>query len=93
MPFLHRQVEAISPRAILLLGTVALKSLMQTPQGITRHRGRWMEYRGIPVMPTFHPAYLLRNPGGKRDTFGDLKELLQRYDALHGKRTLPSPSF
>ena len=80
LPFLERQIDALRPDAILLLGSVALKSLFNTPQGIMRHRGRWMSYRNIPVMPTFHPAYLLRNPADKRKTFEDLKALRKRLE-------------
>jgi uracil-DNA glycosylase len=84
LPFLEKQVDAIDPTVILLLGSVALKTLLGTQAGIVRHRGTWMEYRGIPVMPTFHPAYLLRNAGDKRKTFEDLKALKRRMDELSG---------
>ena len=86
LPFLERQLRAIRPKMILVLGSVALKSLFSTSAGITRQRGVWMEREGIPVLPTFHPAYLLRNPAGKRDTFNDLKALRQRYDQIGGYR-------
>jgi len=59
-PFLFRQIEAIRPRVIVTLGAPATKLLLGTSAGITRLRGNWHEFRGIPVMPTFHPAYLLR---------------------------------
>lgn len=93
MPFLERQIEAIRPKVILVLGSVALKALFGADAGITRARGRWIERGGVPVMPTFHPAYLLRNPAGKRDAFADLKALGVRYQELGGKRTRPSPRF
>ncbi len=86
LPFLERQIAAIQPKVIVVLGTVALKNLFDTSQGIMRNRGVWREYKGIPAMPTFHPAYLLRNPEGKRDTFNDLKVAARRYMELGGKR-------
>lgn len=92
-PFLEAQIRAIAPKLILVLGGVAFKALMHTEQGITRSRGRWMVYRDpeqdlqIPVMPTFHPAYLLRTPEDKRHTFADLKEVRARYDREGGRRT------
>lgn len=86
LPFLHRQIRAIAPRVILVLGSVALKNLLDTTQGITRARGVWVDFEGIPVMPTFHPAYLLRQPQQKRLTFQDLKAVRARYDTLGGRR-------
>ncbi|TNE89250.1 MAG: uracil-DNA glycosylase [Deltaproteobacteria bacterium] len=93
MPFLDRQLEALQPKVILVLGTVALRALLGDDLRITRARGLWHERRGIPVMPTFHPAYLLRNPAGKRDTFADLKAVGVRYQELGGKRSKPAPKF
>ncbi|MCE2391815.1 MAG: uracil-DNA glycosylase [Proteobacteria bacterium] len=60
-PFLERQIEAIAPLAIVALGKPAISTLMGRPIPITKLRGQWQEWRGYPVMPTFHPAYLLRN--------------------------------
>jgi DNA polymerase len=85
-PFLERQILAIQPKVILVLGSVALKALLGTPQGIMKLRGSWQQWRGIPVLPTFHPAYLLRNPADKRKTFDDLKRLKQFYDTNAGRR-------
>jgi uracil-DNA glycosylase len=85
-PFLERQLQVLRPKVILLLGSVALKSLFHDSAGITRQRGVWMERNGVPTLPTFHPAYLLRNPAEKRNTFNDLKVLRTRYDALGGFR-------
>lgn len=85
-PFLDRQIRAIEPKVMLVLGTVAFKTLFETRQGIMRNRGIWKEYDGVPVMPTLHPAYLLRNPSGKRQVFEDLKALRARYDELDGRR-------
>jgi DNA polymerase len=85
-PFLQRQIRAVQPKAILVLGSVALQHLMGV-KGITRNRGREMRYRDeVLTIPTFHPAYLLRRPEDKRKTFEDLKLLKQRYDDLGGKR-------
>ena len=86
LPFLHRQIRAVQPKIMLVLGTVAFKTLFDTTDGITRSRGQWREWEGIPTMPTFHPAYLLRKPGDKRLTFSDLKEARARYDGLGGRR-------
>jgi len=85
-PFLERQLRAIQPRLLLVLGSVALRSLLDPDGRITRMRGRWLAWEGIPAMPTFHPAYLLRQPGQKRLTFEDLKQVRARYDALGGRR-------
>jgi uracil-DNA glycosylase len=85
-PFLDAQLRAIAPKVILLLGAVAYRTVFRTDAGIMRNRGRWHEYGGVPVMPTFHPAYLLRSPQDKRLTFDDLKQLRDRYDRLGGVR-------
>ncbi|MFT4627283.1 MAG: uracil-DNA glycosylase family 4 [Myxococcota bacterium] len=86
-PFLERQLDALQPKVVLVLGSVALRTLFDDPRArITRERGQWREYRGVPVLPTFHPAYLLRQPQDKRQTFADLKALRTRYDELGGRR-------
>jgi len=81
-PFLEAQLQAIRPKLVLVLGAVAYQALFRTDTAISGVRGRWQDYQGIPVMPTFHPAYLLRNPAEKRHTFADLKMVRQRYDEL-----------
>ncbi len=86
MPFLRAQIEAIDPKVLLVLGSVPYRSLFPGATGITRARGKWHEYRGLPAMPTFHPAYLLRKPQDKRLTFEDLKAVRARYDELGGRR-------
>jgi uracil-DNA glycosylase family 4 len=79
IPFLDRQLELLRPRVIVALGATAVQGLLGTTEGITRLRGQWKLYRGqIPVMPTFHPAYLLRTPQAKRDVWKDLQEVLRR---------------
>jgi DNA polymerase len=79
MPFLQEQIELIEPEAIVALGATAVQGLLGTSEGITRLRGKWKLYRGrIPVMPTFHPAYLLRTPEAKREVWEDLQAVLRQ---------------
>ncbi|MEZ4318985.1 MAG: uracil-DNA glycosylase [Myxococcota bacterium] len=91
-PFMEAQLRALQPKVVLVLGSVAWRTLMETEQGITRARGRWHVWRDpgsdleVPVMPTFHPAYLLRKPEDKRLTFADLKAVRKRYDDEGGRR-------
>jgi DNA polymerase len=66
VPFLRRQIESIQPRLLCALGRVAAQTLLETTTPISQLRGRFHEYDGIKLMPTFHPAYLLRNPHDKR---------------------------
>lgn len=73
MPFLQRQIELVAPRVIVALGTFAAQTLLGVKTPITRMRGTWHDFRGIKVMPTFHPAYLLRTPGDKRLVWADIK--------------------
>jgi uracil-DNA glycosylase len=84
--FLLRQLEIIGPRLIIALGNHAAKTLLRTEVGITRLRGRFHAYHGIPLMPTFHPAYLLRNPDEKRPAWQDLKMVMAEMDRLGLKR-------
>lgn len=77
-PFLQRQVEAIGPEVICALGKFAAQTLLATETPISRLRGRFHEYRGIPVMPTFHPAFLLRNEARKRDTWEDVQKIMAK---------------
>jgi DNA polymerase len=81
MPFLVRQIEMIDPAVIVLLGRIAARFLLGTTAPISSYRGRWTSWRGRDVLPTFHPAYLLRNPAAKREAWVDLKTLKQRLDA------------
>jgi DNA polymerase len=79
MPYLDEQLELIAPRVIVALGATAVQGLLGTSEGIMRLRGKWKSYRGqIDVMPTFHPAYLLRTPAAKREAWEDLQEVLRR---------------
>lgn len=74
-PFLFRQIDAIKPKVIVALGKFAAQSLLRTTEPITRLRGRAFTYRGATLIPTFHPAYLLRNPSSKRDVWEDMKKV------------------
>jgi DNA polymerase len=74
-PFLLREIDVIRPDVIVVLGNTAMKNLLDTKEGITKLRGQFMDYRGIKVMPTFHPAYLLRDPSKKRETWEDMKKV------------------
>ncbi len=77
-PYLIRQLELIKPKVIVTLGQTPQLALTGVKQGITKLRGSWLDWRGIPVMPTFHPAYLLRNPPAKKPFWEDLKEVMRR---------------
>jgi DNA polymerase len=74
-PFLFRQVAAIRPKVIVALGKFAAQSLLRTTDPITRLRGRSFNYRGATLIPTFHPAFLLRNPSSKREVWEDMKKV------------------
>ena len=75
LPFLEAQLRIVQPRVICVLGSVAAKALLGPHVSIMRVRGKLREYQGIPLIPTFHPAYLLRNPAAKRDAWEDLKKV------------------
>jgi uracil-DNA glycosylase family 4 len=72
-PFLFQQIDVIKPKVIVALGTFAARALLRTLDPISRLRGRVFEYRGAKLIPTFHPAYLLRNPSSKREVWEDMK--------------------
>ncbi len=76
--FLDRQLALIQPEYICCLGTIAAQTLLETDTPIGRLRGKFVDYKGIPVMCTYHPAYLLRNPSAKKDVWEDMKILLRR---------------
>ena len=80
-PFLLREIAAVQPEVIVVLGNTAMKNLLDTREGITRLRGTFQNYKGIKVMPTFHPAYLLRDPSKKRETWEDLKKVRNYLDS------------
>jgi len=81
-PFLKEQLGAIKPRLIVCLGKFAAQTLLQSNAAVSSLRGQWKTYEGIPLMPTFHPAYLLRTPEAKRVVWDDLKEVMARMDEL-----------
>ncbi len=72
-PFLFRQIDVIKPKVIVALGKFAAQTLLRTLDPISRLRGRVYDYRGAKLIPTFHPAYLLRNPSSKREVWEDMK--------------------
>jgi DNA polymerase len=85
--FARRHVELARPKILVLAGGVAAKNMLETEQGITRLRGKWFDYTlsdgtRIPTMPLYHPAYLLRTPGGKRQAWMDLIAVAKRLEAL-----------
>lgn len=83
LPWLFGQLEVIAPAIIVLLGATAFKYLIGGKTGITAARGNWLTTKsGIAVMPTFHPAALLRNPGWKKPVWEDFQKVKERYDAL-----------
>jgi len=88
IPYLHQQLEAVRPKVMVALGATAVQGLLGTTEGITRLRGKWKLYRGMtPMMPTFHPAFLLRQPSAKRDVWNDLQQVLKQLG-----RSLPEPT-
>lgn len=77
-PFLFRHIELVAPEVLVVMGNPAAKTVLGTKVGITRLRGQWQEWRGIPVLPMFHPAALLRDPLKKREAWADLLSLRAR---------------
>ena len=78
--YAERQIELVKPEVIVILGSVALRFLFPNLYGGIRSlRGKWQEYRGIKVMPTYHPAYLLRNPASKAETWKDLQQVMAHF--------------
>lgn len=82
LPYLNRQLELIDPCILITLGATALRSLTGGTSRITRDRGTWQYYGTRLLMPTYHPAALLRNPGLKKDTWEDFKEVIRKYREL-----------
>ncbi len=75
-PFLLRQIDSIAPKVIVCLGSTAAQTVLQTNRGISQYRGQWLEFRGRKLMATYHPAYLLRNPGAKSEVWKDLQKVM-----------------
>ena len=85
-PFVTQQLALVKPKVIVALGATAVQGLIGTSEGITRMRGKWKLYKGsIPIMPTFHPAYLLRQPAAKRDVWNDLQEVMKHLGKAPGR--------
>jgi len=86
LPFLRRHIELAQPKLIILLGAVAARHVVGASDGIMRLRGRWLEYRigdaMVPLMPTLHPAYLLRQPAHKKLAWRDLQAVRDKMQAL-----------
>jgi uracil-DNA glycosylase family 4 len=80
IPFLHEQIDLIKPKVLVALGGTAVEGLLGKTAGIMKVRGNWQIYRGTPLMPTFHPAYLLRTPGDKRLVWEDMLQVMERLD-------------
>ncbi len=78
LPFLKRQIQIIRPEVICILGRVAAQALLGKDFKITQDRGKWNSFEGIPVMPTYHPAYVLRNPRAKRPVWEDVQQIMAR---------------
>ena len=77
-PFLKRQLAVIHPKVLVTLGKFAAQTLLRERTPISRLRGYWREYEGIPLMPTYHPAFLLRNPAAKKEVWIDMKKVMQK---------------
>ena len=79
-PFLYRQLEVMQPKVIVALGKFASQALLQTEERISDLRGKFRPYRGVELMPTFHPSYLLRNPSAKKEAWIDLQNVAAKLD-------------
>jgi len=86
-PFLIKQVETIRPKVICALGTFSAQTLLETQQKISALRGKFHDYHGVKVLPTFHPAYLLRNPNEKKSVWEDLKKIMEELKKEGGQGT------
>jgi DNA polymerase len=75
-PYIRTQIDLIKPRVIVTLGKFALQSLTGKASAVSAARGQWTDYEGIRVMPTYHPAYLLRTPSAKKDVWNDMKKVM-----------------
>ena len=78
-PFLKAQIAAIRPRVVVALGRFAVQTLLRDATPVSKQRGRWREYEGVKLMPTFHPAYLLRNPAEKKPAWEDLQLVMKEF--------------
>ena len=78
MPYLVRQIRTIRPKLLCTLGLTALNYMLGVDERITKARGRWRDWNGIPLLPTYHPAFILRDPSREKEVFEDFKELARR---------------
>ncbi|AKJ02917.1 Uracil-DNA glycosylase, family 4 [Archangium gephyra] len=85
-PFLRAQLRAVQPKVIVALGKFAAQTLLRDTTAITKMRGNWREYEGIKLMPTFHPAYLLRQPAEKKKAWEDLQQVMKFFGKQPGQR-------
>lgn len=84
-PYLHQQLKLINPKMILALGRIAAQTLLRTNDTLTKLRASEHRYQGIPLMVTYHPAALLRNPNWKRPTWEDVQKFRSRYEEITGR--------
>jgi uracil-DNA glycosylase len=91
-PFLFRQIASIEPKVVIALGAFAARTLLKTQDPISKLRGRVFEYRGAKLIPTFHPSFLLRSPGFKREAWEDLKKALALLGRERPGAAPPTPS-
>ncbi|MGE4584780.1 MAG: uracil-DNA glycosylase [Sphaerochaeta sp.] len=87
IPYLKRQIQLVKPQILLLVGSVAARSLLQVDEGVGKLRGRFLRYEGLPVMVTYHPAGVLRNMDLKRPVWEDLKKVAQYLQLAQGGRS------
>jgi DNA polymerase len=86
-PFLDRQLALVRPKVIVAWGRTPTRYLLKKSESMSKLRGNWYSFDGVPVLPTWHPAYLLRNPDAKKDTWADMKRVLEKLG-----RPLPAPT-
>ena len=89
LPFLERQLAVIEPKVIVCLGSVAAQALLKTGEAMSRLRGKWFEWRGAKLLPTYHPAYLLRNPSAKAIVWEDLQLVMAELGLKPPKKPKP----
>ena len=82
MPFLLKQIEIVNPKIICCLGAVAAQTLLKTKEPISKIRGNFYDFKGIKVLPTYHPSYLLRNPIAKKEAWEDFKKVIKMLNFL-----------
>ena len=83
LPYLREQIGVIRPRVLVALGATAMEGLVGETQPMARLRGKWHGFDGIPLMATYHPAYLLRNPAAKKVVWEDMKQVLKKMKESH----------